>query len=468
MKRFDGPVRSGEELDLVEFAADENPGLSEEQAQAIVSLTLGRLSGLERQKIEDRLDALHASIKEYREILGDINRIKAIIKEEMLDIKTRYAQPRRTRIEAVENEIIDEDLVERRNCVLTLTHAGYIKRQATDVYSAQRRGGKGIMGMATKEEDYIEQVVSVHSHSTVMMFTNTGKVQCIRGFQIPEASRTAKGTNVVNLLQLTEGEKITSMIAVNGFNEGEYLVMVTRNGVIKRTLLSEFEYQRKGGKIALTLDEGDELLYVLHTDGEKEIIIATAAGNAVRFAENQVRCMGRSARGVRGIALREGDGGRDRVVGAVVIDNEKHLVTVTEGGFGKRSPFDDFRTMANRGGFGVRCHNITEKTGLLAGIAAVDEDSDLMMITDQGTIIRTPAKDISILSRSASGVIVMRLPEGQYVANFTIVAKEEEKDDEADDMMEDEITDTEAVEVEIQADEADETDETSETPADEE
>ena len=324
------------------------------------------------------------------------------------------------------------------------------------------------MGMATKEEDYIEQVVSVHSHSTVMMFTNTGKVQCIRGFQIPEASRTAKGTNVVNLLQLTEGEKITSMIAVNGFNEGEYLVMVTRNGVIKRTLLSEFEYQRKGGKIALTLDEGDELLYVLHTDGEREIIIATAAGNAVRFDENNVRCMGRSARGVRGIALREGDGGRDRVVGAVVIDNEKHLVTVTEGGFGKRSPFDDFRTMANRGGFGVRCHNITEKTGLLAGIAAVDEDSDLMMITDQGTIIRTPAKDISVLSRSAGGVIVMRLPEGQYVANFTIVAKEEEKDDETDDTFEDEITDTEAVEVEIQADEADEADETAETPADEE
>ncbi len=452
MNRFNGPVRSGEEIDLAEFAADENPGLSEEQAAAIVALTLGRLSGLERQKIEDRLNALHAAIKEYREILGDINRIKSIIKEEMLDIKNRYAQPRRTRIEAVENEIIDEDLVERRNCVLTLTHAGYIKRQATDVYQAQRRGGKGIMGMATKEEDYIEKVVSVHSHSTVMMFTNTGKVQCIRGFQIPEASRTAKGTNVVNLLQLVEGEKITSMIAVNGFNEGEYLMMVTRNGVIKRTLLSEFEYQRKGGKIAITLDEGDELLYVLHTDGNKEIIIATAAGNAVRFDENNVRCMGRTARGVRGIALREGDGGRDRVVGAVVVDDSKHLVTVTEGGFGKRSPFDDFRTMANRGGFGVRCHNITEKTGLLTGISSVDEDQDLMMITDQGTIIRTPASDLSILSRSAGGVIVMRLPEGQYVANFTVVAKEEENDESEDENSETDQTvdadvDTEAVEI---------------------
>lgn len=429
MNRFNGPIRGGE-LDLEDFASQEDPGLSEEQASAIVALTLGRLSGLERKKIMDRLETLCQTIKEYREILGDINRIRGIIKEELLDIKARFADPRRTRIETVENEIIDEDLVERQNCVLTLTHAGYIKRQATEVYQAQRRGGKGIMGMATKEEDYIEKVVSVHSHSTVMMFTNTGKVQCIRGFQIPEASRTAKGTNVVNLLQLSEGEKITSMISVSGFNQGEYLLMVTRNGVIKRTLLSEFEYQRKGGKIALSLDEGDELLYVLHTDGKREIIIATAAGNAVRFDENHVRCMGRTARGVKGISLREGDGGRDRVVGAVVVEEDKHLVTITERGFGKRTPFEDFRTMANRGGFGVRCQNITEKTGMLTGIASVDADSDLMMITDQGTIIRTPGGDLSILSRTAGGVIVMRLPEGQYVANFTVVAKEEREDEE--------------------------------------
>ena len=313
------------------------------------------------------------------------------------------------------------------------------------------------MGMATKEEDYIEKVVSVHSHSTVMMFTNTGKVQCIRGFMIPEASRTAKGTNVVNLLQLTEGEKITSMIAVGGFPEGEYLVMVTRNGVIKRTLLSEFEYQRKGGKIAISLDEGDELLYVLHTTGESEIIIATAAGNAVRFDENNVRCMGRTARGVRGIALREDDGGRDRVVGAVVVDNNKHLVTITERGFGKRSPFEDFRTMANRGGFGVRCQNITEKTGLLTGIAAVHGEEDLMMITDQGTIIRTPASDLSILSRSAGGVIVMRLPGDQYVANFTVVAKEEKSEN--DDLPDDENGEIEGVD-EIEAVDTFETSET--------
>ncbi len=429
MKRFDGPTYSEEELSLADFASAENPGLTEAQAQAIVSMTLGRLSGLERKKIEDKLESLHAAIKEYREILADDGRIKEIIKNEMIEIKNKYADGRRTRIEAVENEIVDEDLIERHNCVLTLTNAGYIKRQATDVYSAQRRGGKGIMGMATKEEDFIEKVVSVHSHSTVMMFTNTGRVQTLRAFQIPEASRTSKGTNVVNLLQLVEGEKVTSMISVDGFPDGEYLMMVTKNGVIKRTLLTDFEYQRKGGKIAITLDEGDELLYVMHTGGDSDILIATRAGSAVRFSEQNVRCMGRTARGVRGITLRETDGERDRVVGAVVVDDERRLVTVTERGYGKRTPFDNFRTMTNRGGLGVICQNITEKTGYLSGIAAVTDDEDLMMITDRGTIIRTPVDGISLLSRSASGVIVMRLPEGQYIANFTKVAKEETEDE---------------------------------------
>ncbi len=430
MKRFDGPTYSEEELSLVDFAAAERPGLTEEQAQAIVSLTLGRLSGLERQKIEDRLEALRASIAEYRAILGDINRIRQIIKDEMIAIKEKYADGRRTRIEEAASEIIDEDLIEKRNCVLTLTNAGYIKRQATDVYSAQRRGGKGVMGMATKEEDYIEKVVSVHSHSTVMMFTNTGRVQTLRAFQIPEASRTAKGTNVVNLLQLVEGEKVTSMIAVTDFPDGEYLVMVTRNGIIKRTLLSEFAYQRKGGKIAITLDEGDELLYVLHTKGTSDILIATAHGSAVRYAEERVRCMGRTARGVIAISLQDIDGEPDRVVGAVVVDDTKRLVTVTERGYGKRSPFDGFRTMANRGGYGVVCQNITEKTGNLAGIAAVEDDEDLMMITSQGTIIRIPVDGISLLSRTAGGVILMRLPEGQYIANFTKVAREEDEGEE--------------------------------------
>ncbi|MCQ2430117.1 MAG: DNA gyrase subunit A [Clostridia bacterium] len=452
MKRFNGPSLSGG-LDLVEFAGDETPGLSEEQAGAIVALTLGRLSGLERQKIEDRLSALKTAIGEYRAILADVNKIKQIIKDEMTEIKKKYNEERRTRIEAVANEIIDEDLIEKHTCVVTLTHAGYVKRQPTDTYTAQRRGGKGITAMTTKEEDFIEKVMSVHSHSTVLLFTNTGRVQAMRAFQIPEASRQAKGTNIVNLIQLTEGEKVTAMISVDGFPDNEYLTMITRQGIIKRTLLSEFEYQRKGGKIALTLDEGDELLYVLHTYGENDILMATAHGSAVRFSEQNVRCMGRTARGVIGMSLR----GDDRVVGAVVVNDEKLLITVTENGFGKRTPFSDFRAMTNRGGMGVICQNCNGKTGALAGILAVSDDDDLMMITDQGMFIRMPASDVSVLSRSAAGVIVMRMDDGQKIANFTKIARSDEESksggfesavaSEVVDGGEDEGTDTEAVEI---------------------
>ena len=422
MKRFDGPSLSGD-LDLVEFAGGETPGLSEEQANAIVALTLGRLSGLERQKIEDRLTQLKAAIGEYRSILADVNKIKQIIKDEMTVIKDKYGDERRTRIEAVANEIIDEDLIEKHTCVLTLTHAGYVKRQPTDTYTAQHRGGKGVTAMTTKEEDFIEKVMSVHSHSTVLLFTNTGRVQVLRAFQIPEASRQAKGTNIVNLIQLAEGEKVTAMISVDGFPDDEYLTMITRQGVIKRTLLSEFEYQRKGGKIAITLDEGDELLYVLHTYGENDILMATAHGSAVRFSEQNVRCMGRAAHGVKGMSLR----GDDRVVGAVVVNDEKLLITVTENGYGKRTPFSDFRVMTNRGGYGVICQNCNGKTGALAGILAVSDDDDLMMITDQGMFIRTPASDVSVISRSAAGVIVMRMDDGQKIANFTKIARSDEE-----------------------------------------
>ena len=422
MKRFNGQKTEGE-LDLSAFAAEENPGLSEEQAQAIVSLTLGRLSGLERQKIEDRLAGLEKDIARYRDILSDINKIKKIIRDEMLEIRNRYADERRTRIEAVADEILDEDLVEKHTCVITLTHAGYIKRQPTEVYSAQHRGGKGITAMTTKEEDFIEKILSLHSHSTLLLFTNTGRVQTLRAFQIPESSRTAKGNNIVNLIDMKEGEKVTAMIGVDGFSGGEYLMMVTRNGIIKRTLLSEFEYQRKGGKIAITLDEGDELLFVLHTYGDSQLLMATATGAAVRFAEEQVRPMGRSARGVIGIALR----GDDRVVGAVMVDPEKTLVTITENGYGKRTPFDDFRLMKNRGGYGVVCQNCTGKTGRLCGIIAASESDDLMMITDQGVVIRTPASGLSLLSRTASGVIAMRLEDGQKVANITRIDREDEE-----------------------------------------
>ena len=291
--------------------------------------------------------------------------------------------------------------------------------------------------MATREEDFIEKISVVFSHSTLLFFTNTGKVQALRAFQIPEASRTAKGSNIVNLLELQSGEKITSMISVNEFTEGEYLTMVTRQGVIKKTLLTEYAYQRKGGKIAINLDEGDELLFVTKTNGENELILATREGNAVRFDESEVRPMGRSARGVRGIRLK----GDDYVIGVVNVEEGKKLLTVTENGFGKRTDFEDFRLMKNRGGGGVICHNLTEKTGLLAGIISVDEDDDIMMITDSGIIIRTPAADVSTYSRTASGVIMMRLDKGQRLVNVTKTAKEEESEE-----TEAEVNETEKVE----------------------
>ena len=395
--------------------------LSEAQAQAIVEMTLGKLTGMERDKIEDELARLHAIIVELEGILADPAKIAQIIKDEMNEIKRKYSDPRRTEIIAATDDIELEDLIEKHDCVITLTNAGYIKRQPADTYSAQRRGGKGIIGMTTKEDDFIEKVVGVHSHSYLMLFTSKGRVHTRKAYQIPEASRTAKGTNIVNVLELTPDEKITAMISVEGFNEGEYLTMVTKKGVIKRTLLSAYEYQRKNGKIAISLDDDDELVFVMHTTGEKEIILATRYGNAVKYSEDNVRPMGRTARGVRGIKLR----GDDYVTGVAIVEEDKKLVTITENGFGKRTEFSDFRVMKNRGGYGVVCHKISDKTGQLCGIKTVAEDDDLMMITNSGTIIRTPVADVPTYSRGAGGVIVMRLSEGQSIANFTSVPREE-------------------------------------------
>ena len=403
----------------------ERYGLSELQAQAIVEMTLGRLTGLERQKIEDELARLAALIADLRDILANEWRVKDIIKAEMIEIKRKFADERRTEILPAEEDILLEDLIERHECVITLTHAGYVKRQPADTYSAQHRGGKGIIGMTTKEEDFIEKVIGVHSHSHLMFFTNIGKVYMKKAYQIPEASRTAKGTFIKNVLELADGEKITAMISVPEFNENEYLVMVTRNGVIKKTLLSEYEYQRKLGKKAINLDEDDELLFVMRTEGNSNIVLATRNGMATRFDERNVRKMGRVARGVRGIKLREGD----YVIGVAVVDESKKLLTVTENGFGKRCEFSELREMKNRGGYGVRIHKLSEKTGLLAGIAAVDEDSDIMLITDQGQMIRVHASDVSVYSRTAGGVIVMRLSDGQRVVNLTRVAKDEPEDE---------------------------------------
>ena len=393
-------------------------GFSEKQAQAIVDMTLGKLSGLERQKIEDRLLALRARVEELSGILADESKIRAILQEELLQIKEKYGDERRTEIVEAADDIDLEDLIERHACVLTLTNAGYIKRLPADTYTAQHRGGKGVIGMTTKEEDFIEKVLVANSHSYILFFTSAGRVHMRKSYQIPEGSRTAKGSNVVNIFELQPGERITAMIEVAAFGDEDYLTMVTKRGIIKRTLLSEYAYQRKNGKIALSLDEGDELLFVKHTTGDAEIIIATHDGNAVRFAECEARAMGRTARGVRGIRVADDD----EVCGVAVVEEGKKLVTITENGYGKRSSFDEFRTMKNRGGKGVAAHNINEKTGRLASIATVADDDDLMLITGEGVIIRTPVSDIPTYSRTAGGVIVMRMSEGAKLVHFAKVA----------------------------------------------
>ena len=415
-------VKKSDSIPDAKEKLSERFGLSDYQAQAIVEMTIGRLSGLERQKIENRLEKLAALVEELQGILADDNKILQIIKDDLSDIKRLYADERRTELVEVADEIEDEDLIPRQTCVLTFTKDGYIKRLPASTYSAQRRGGKGVIGMTTKEEDFIDNVIVANSHSYLLMFTNMGKVHTKKVYRIPEASRTAKGTNIVNIIELADNEKVTALITVDEFTENEYLTMVTKNGIMKRTLLSDFEYQRRGGKIAITLDENDELLFVKHTKGGEDILVASRDGLAVRFTEENVRCMGRLARGVRGIRLK----GDDYVVGLCMIDDEKYLLTLTEGGFGKRTPFDDFRQMKNRGGSGVACHKISEKTGKLASVATVDESDDIMIITNEGIIIRTPVEGIPVYSRTAGGVITMRLDEGCSIVNFARVEKEEE------------------------------------------
>ena len=430
-------IKKSESIPAAKESLMERYGLSEAQAQAIVDMTLGKLSGLERQKVEDRIAKLEVIIGELEAILADENKIKEILKNELLEAKAKFGDKRRTELVEAMEEIDLEDLIERHTCVITVSHTGYIKRQRADVYSAQNRGGKGIIGMTTKEDDYVEDVIVVNSHSYLLFFTSKGRVYCKKAYRIPEASRTAKGTNLVNIIELGDGEYVTAIISIAEFNEGEYLTMVTRRGVIKRTLLKDFEYQRRGGKIAINLDEDDELIFVRHTKGKESLIIATRNGLAVRFDENNVRCMGRTAHGVKGITLV----GEDYVVGVAVVDEEKTLLTITDNGMGKRTDFSDFRQMKNRGGKGVTCQNITEKTGKLASIITVSDDDDIMLITNEGTIIRTSVSGINVYSRTATGVIVMRLAEGSFINNVARLEKAEEIE-EASEAIEKEIAES--------------------------
>ena len=435
-------IKKSESIPNAKERLIERFGLSDAQSQAIVEMTLGKLSGLERQKVEDRIAKLSVLIAELRGILADEEKVKEILKSELTEINNKFGDERRTEIIEATEEIDLEDLIERHTCILTMSHTGYIKRQRADVYVAQNRGGKGIKGMTTKEEDYVEKVLVTSSHSHVMFFTNLGRVYCKKAYRIPESSKTAKGTNLVNIIELQEGEKVTSMISVSEFAEGEYLTMVTRNGIIKKTLLTEFEYQRKGGKIAINLDEGDELIFVRHTKGDQSVMIATRHGMCVRFDENNVRGMGRAARGVKGITLQDGD----YVIGVAIVDDTKKLLTVTENGMGKRTSFEDFREMKHRGGKGVTCHKLTKKSGELAAIQTVDDDDDVMMITDKGTIIRMSVSDINVYSRTAGGVIVMRISDDTRIVTLSRLEKIEEIE-EAEEKINEENKNLETAEV---------------------
>ena len=415
-------IKKSESIPNAKERLIERFALSDAQAQAIVEMTLGKLSGLERQKVEDRLAKLAVIVDELRGILADENKVKEIIKKEINEIKDKFGDGRKSEIVEAVEEIDLEDLIERHTCVITVSHTGYIKRQKANVYTAQNRGGKGIIGMTTKEDDFVEDVIVANSHSNLMFFTNKGRVYAKKAYRIPEAGRTAKGTNLVNIIELQENEYVTAIIPITEFVEGEYLTMITKHGVTKRTLLTDFEYQRKGGKIAINLDEDDELIFVRHTKGNESLIIATRNGQAVRFDENNVRSMGRTARGVKGITLADDD----YVVGVALVDDTKTLLTVTEGGMGKRTSFDDFRQMKHRGGKGVTCHNITEKSGKLASVITVAEDDDIMIITNEGTIIRTSVSNINVYSRTATGVILMRLADGAYINNVARLDKTED------------------------------------------
>lgn len=411
----------------VKVALMERFDLTEIQATEIVQMPLGRLSGLEIDKLLEELDALHAKIAELTAILEDDSKVHDIVRDELLEVKRKFGDERRTKIEAVENEILLEDLIERKNCVITISHQGYIKRMPVDTYAAQKRGGKGITAMNTKEEDFVQNVFIANSHHYIMMFSNKGKVFVKKAYELPEASRTSKGTNLVNIIELSPDEKITAYIPLESLKEENlFLTMITKKGVIKRTALALYKNIRRGGLIAINLDEDDELLYVLKTAGTSNMLVATHKGLAVYFDENDARPLGRTAHGVKAITL----SADDFVVGAVatVEDETRKVLTITENGLGKRTELSEY-SLHNRGGKGMKCHNLTEKTGLLNGIALVNEDDDVMLITNTGVIIRTRVSEISVIGRTAAGVRVMRTGEDVLITNFAVVEKQDEPEE---------------------------------------
>ena len=390
-------------------------GLSDIQAQAILDMRLKTLSGLQREKIEEEYKQLMELIEHLRAILNSEKLVFDIIKEELTEIKEKFGDERKTKIVAAEGEIDLEDLIKEEQCVVALTHFGYIKRMPIDTYRSQKRGGKGITGIATREEDFVKQIFTASTHDTILFFTNKGKLYKLRGYEIPEAGRTAKGTAIVNLLSLDPGEKVSAVIPIQNFAEGKYLLMATKNGLIKKTALKEYDTARKTGLQGITLKDEDELIGVRLTDGEDNVVLVTKNGLCITFDEKDVRPIGRVSQGVIGIRLDEDD----EVIGmeSVIVGGKATLLAITENGFGKRTELEEYRVQ-KRGGRGVITYKITPKTGKLVGVRIATKDDDVMLITDTGTIIRLKVEDISILGRSTQGVTLMRTNDGGKVVSI--------------------------------------------------
>ena len=405
-------------------------GLDDIQAQAILDMRLKALQGLDREKLQNEYKELEDRIAYYERVLGDMGLVKSILKDELTAIRDKYGDERRTEIQDVEDEIDIEDLIEEEDCCYTLSNAGYIKRLPVDTYRTQRRGGRGVSGQSLKEEDYVKNLFIASTHDYVLFFTNTGRVHRKKGYLIPEAGRTARGTNIVNILPLEQGERVTAMLLTREFTDHEYLMMVTRGGTVKRIRLDALYTARKAGIRALSLDDGDELIAVLKTNGSDNILLATRQGMAICFAETDVRPMGRDAAGVRGIRLDDGD----EVVSAAVAAEGKSLLTVTENGYGKRTAVEAYlrgedRQPQTRGGKGLRNYRLTGKTGLVAGAAIVDDTNDVMLIESGGVVLRTPAASINLYGRDTQGVILMRIEEGNRVIGVEAISNTEETEE---------------------------------------
>lgn len=430
--------------------------LSEIQAEAIVQMTLGKLTGLERQKILDELDELMKKIEELEAILADENKVHQIIKEELGEIRRKYSDDRRTQIESVSGEVDIEDLIPVEDCVVTYTNIGYIKRMPVDVYKTQRRGGRGVSGMKQREEDFVSEMFICSTHDNILFITNKGIMYKLKCYEVPEGSKSSRGVNAVNLLPLGEDEKIAAMIKTSDFDEGKYIVMVTKNGKIKRTALSAYKNVRKNGLIAIGLDEGDEIAGVRMTDGKAQLFVATRNGMAIRLEEEKIRSMSRSAHGVKAIKLRKGD----FVVSMARMREGASLLTVTDKGFGKRTELEAYR-IQNRGGFGLLNYKTGEEKGYVCGIKVVDESDDIILISNDGIIIRIRCADVRIMGRYATGVKVMKVADESRVVSFTRAEHDEEAEIETVDQpsekeIEQDIANAQAEELENNAQEAEE------------